>query len=80
MRKLLLSLVLLTGCGTPGYIKAEAIEGTVMGLIQRHDAYVDKDDKLDDLEKRIFKRDGELLKKLFKDAKEPKKKKEKKED
>jgi len=71
VKKLVLCLFLLVGCGTPGYIKAEAIEKTVLGLVNRHDAYVDVDASLSPLEKRVFKRDGDLLRILFAEAKNP---------
>ena len=67
----LVLILALAGCGTPGYIRADAIESTVGHIIKRHDAYVDADPTLDDLERRIYKRDGDLLKVLFAEAKQP---------
>lgn len=71
MKKLLLSLILLVGCGTPGYIKASAIEDTVRNVVKRHDAYVEQDKTLKPLEKRIYKRDGLLLLEALKEAQKP---------
>ncbi len=67
----ILVLLAAVGCGTPGYIKAEAIEGSVGKLIKRHDAYVDADPTLSDLERRVYKRDGDVLKVVFAEAKQP---------
>lgn len=65
------ALLVLTGCGTPGYVRADAIEGTVRGLVQRHDAYVEADESLSDLDRRIHLRDGELLLRLIEEAQRP---------
>lgn len=66
------ALLVLTGCGTPGYVRADAIEGTVKGLVQRHDAYVGADESLSELTRRIHLRDGELLLRLIEEAQKSK--------
>lgn len=69
MRALLISLVLLCGCGTPGYIRADAIDGTVKRIRQRHDFYVKADSELAPLERRANLRDTELLETALNEAK-----------
>lgn len=59
------------GCGAPGYIKAEAIEGTLHRVIERHDHYTDRDIGLAPLERRANLRDTELLMKLLEEAQAP---------
>lgn len=59
------------GCGTPGYIKASAIEGTLVRLIDRHDVYVEADASLSEPQRRANLRDGTLLKKLLSEAQAP---------
>lgn len=71
MKKYIWALIFLIGCGTPGYIRADAIEGTVTAIIDRHDAYVDNDPSLKELERRIYKRGGELIKMLIEEAQRP---------
>lgn len=66
-----LSLLALTGCGTPGYVRADAIEGTLNRALDRHDAYVREDESLSDLQKRTDLRDSELLRRVVKEAKQP---------
>ena len=61
----------LQGCGTPGYIRAEAIDTTVRGMVERHDAYTVSDPALSDLERRVYLRDGELLLQLLDEAQAP---------
>jgi len=39
MLGLVVLLLMLTGCGSPGYVRADAIEGTVKRIAERHDAY-----------------------------------------
>ncbi len=71
MKKILIILLLLVGCGTPGFIRADAIEGTVKRLVDRHDVYVEADPSLSDLQKRVNKRDGELLLLLLEESQKP---------
>lgn len=61
----------LAGCGTPGYIKAEAIQGTLERVVDRHNTYTIEDESLSDLEKRVNLRDADLLLKLVYEAQEP---------
>lgn len=82
MRSLLI-LLMLVGCGAPGYIKASAIDGTLRRVIERHDAYTDADPALDEklgkskkdkqarvLQYRTNKRDTELLLELLDEVQE----------
>ena len=67
----LIAFALLVGCGTPGYIRADAIEDTLMGVMERHDFYVSSDPDLSDLSKRVSLRDTELLRRLLEEAQDP---------
>lgn len=66
-----LGLLVLTGCGTPGYVRADAIDGTLFRTLDRHDAYVREDESLSDLQKRTDLRDSELLRRVVTEAKQP---------
>lgn len=57
-----------TGCGAPGYIRADAIQGTMKRVIGRHQVYTQMDPALSDLQKRANMRDGELLDQLLDEA------------
>ena len=67
LRSILLCIV-LSGCGTQGYIKAEAVKGPLLRLVKRHDVYMEKDKTLSPLKRRVNKRDGALLLKLCAEA------------
>lgn len=54
-------MLCIPGCGAPGYIRAEAIQGTLRRVIARERVYTTNDASLSDQEKRINLRDGELL-------------------
>lgn len=59
----------LTSCTPPSnYIRSEAVDGPFRGVADRHDAYVNADESLDDLERRIYLRDTELLRRLLDEA------------
>lgn len=71
MKKILCGLVLVfAGCGTPGYIKAENIDGTLRRVIERDAEYILHDVRLSATEKQDNLRDGELLLSVLNTAKE----------
>ena len=51
-----------------GMIRADAIDGPVNRISDRHDAYVKEDDSLSDEEKSIYLRSSELLKRIIAEA------------
>lgn len=58
----------LCGCSPKGYVKASAIEGAFQKVKDRHDNYVDNDQTLTPLQKRIYKRSSALVDKVLKEA------------
>lgn len=63
--------LLLSGCGTPGYVRVDAIEGTLNRVMDRHDVYVERDHDLSSAQQKRNLRDTELLRKLLAEAQEP---------
>lgn len=62
MKKLLLTLTLaLAACTPPHTIRAEALDPVLRRVVVRHQDYVDQDQTMDELERRIALRDGALL-------------------
>lgn len=57
------------GCMRKGYVKVGAIEGLVEKVSTRHDAYINADDSLSDLKKRVALRSTALLRKVVAEAK-----------
>jgi len=57
----------LTGCGR-SMISAESIEQPVRNITERHDAYVENDDSLSDVERRTYLRSSEILNDLVDQA------------
>lgn len=51
----------MLGCGAPGYISAEALEGPAKRLIKRHKAYTQQDEGLSPQNKEANLLDGELI-------------------
>jgi hypothetical protein len=64
----LLALVLLAGCGATG-INPAAVDGAFRRVAARHDAYIQADNDLSPIEKRIDLRDTELLRGVLDAAK-----------
>lgn len=64
----LLVLVGLTGCGVPGYISADALEGPAFRLIDRHDAYMEKDKSLSPMQREVNLQDGQLIRMVIEEA------------
>jgi len=70
MKRLALTLtLLLVGCCS-GHVDADAITPVLTPVLQRHDAYVEADPKLDALEKRTALRSAKLLRLTLEAAKE----------
>lgn len=64
-----LAMIMLSGgCAPTGYVKAEAIEGTVARICSRHNTYTLKDESLSDAKKRTNLRDAELVLQALKEA------------
>ena len=63
----LFCVAFLMGCAK-GMIRAEAIDGTLRGLCDRHDSYVVKDDTLSSAQKETNLRDSALLRKVLDEA------------
>ena len=63
----LASLFLLGACNT-SMIHVDAIETTVEDISERHDAYVQADPLLSDLEREVYLKDTELLLYLIEEA------------
>jgi hypothetical protein len=61
----------VVGCTGPGVIQAQAIDGSVRRVADRHDEYVQRDQFMSELERRIALRDTELLRKVLDEAKVP---------
>lgn len=51
-----------------GMIRADAIDGPVNRIADRHDAYVQEDASLSDEEKSIYLRSSELLRRIIAEA------------
>lgn len=66
-RAFLLCALCLTGCAT-NMIRADAIDGTLRRVAERHDVYIQADPDLDELERDIYLRDTELLRRLLDEA------------
>ena len=64
---LLFAASMLASCQM-GMIRADAIDGPVNRISDRHDAYVKEDDSLSDEEKSIYLRSSELLKRIIAEA------------
>lgn len=63
MKKFIISLIILvalTSCST-NMIQVSAIANSVADISERHDAYVQADPNLSDLERDVYLRDTELL-------------------
>ena len=58
----------LMSCQT-GMIRADAIDGPVKRIADRHDSYVKEDASLSDEEKSIYLRSSELLRRIIAEAK-----------
>lgn len=63
-----LAVFLLTGCAGPGMIDSANVDGTLRDVLDRHDAYVDTDEGLSDLERRAYLRDAQLLREVLNEA------------
>lgn len=68
---ILATLVLLTGCCGEGYVRVEGIQVPLDKVMSRHDAYVNSDETLAPLQKRIYLRSTFVLRKTLADAKDP---------
>lgn len=69
---LALLVLALAGCGTPGYVSAEAIQPSWERIRARHDAYTKQDKALTDVKRRANLRDTELLGQVLEEAQRPK--------
>lgn len=60
---LLIAILILTmsSCAQPGYVRAEALQGPLRRLVDRHDGYVTIDSSISTDRKATHLRDGELL-------------------
>ena len=63
MRRLvaLIVVILSVGCSPAGYIRADAVDGTLRRVVRRHKTYTKADESLTELERKLNLRDGELL-------------------
>lgn len=69
MKKLLFVLPLVFGgCSSSDCIKAGNIEGVTRPILDRHDAYVQQDETLEEFSKKAFLRSSELLRKVLDEA------------
>lgn len=66
--KLILASLLLVGCAGKGNIRAEAIKVPLTSIVKDHKEYVEKDQTLTPLERRVRLRDGEVLMKVLAEA------------
>lgn len=64
-----LALVMLTGCCTG--IRPEALDKTLVPVLDRHDAYVRGDESLSPVQKRVYLRSSQELRKVHEEAKKP---------
>lgn len=72
MLGLIVMLLMLAGCSSPGYVRADAIEGTLKRVAERHDAYTVAAVASGHVTKkqgRVDLRDTKLLLKLIETAK-----------
>lgn len=74
MRRILIPFLIVVflmapGCMNKGYVKVSAIEGLVEKVSVRHDAYINADDSLSDLKKRVALRSTTLLRAVINEAK-----------
>lgn len=68
MRKFALCLVLLSGCSTPGMIKASSVDDLVTVVCDRHDAYIMNDLTLDPDKRQTALDSSAILRKVVKAA------------
>ena len=61
-------LLVSSGCAPVGYIDSAAVDGPMTRIIQRHQVYVENDPELDDLDRRVFLRDGVLVQRILDEA------------
>ncbi len=64
----LVPVLFLASCQT-GMVRADAIDGPVNRISDRHDTYVREDGSLSDDEKSIYLRSSELLRRIVEEAK-----------
>lgn len=57
-----------TGCSQPGMVSVSAIDAPVNAVCDRHDAYVEADTSLSDLEKETYLRTTTLLRRVVEEA------------
>jgi hypothetical protein len=62
------ALLSLTGCCPQKTISADAIAGPLNRVSDRHDGYAEKDPDLDEVERRIYLRDTELLRQVLEES------------
>lgn len=67
---LLAACLAFPGCCGAGAVRAEAIAPAVEKVSARHDAYVKADASLSEVDRRIFLRSTELLRKVLAEARE----------
>ena len=65
---LVLLILASSGCTPVGYIDSAAVDGPMTRIIQRHQVYVENDPELDDLDRRVFLRDGVLVQRILDEA------------
>lgn len=56
-----LFLTPLAGCASKGMVHVDSIAVPMRAVAERHDAYVNADESLSDLEKRVFLRSSQIL-------------------
>lgn len=61
-------LLLFTGCAPEGYVRADAIKGTLLRVAERHDAYTKADKDLKESNRKRNLRDTALLRRLMEEA------------
>lgn len=63
------AIATLSGCGGPrGMIEAEALQGLMGPVLERHDLYVSRDTDLTPVERETFYRSSELLRGMVREA------------
>jgi len=65
----LVAILSASGCCGQGVIRAEAVDGTMRRLIERHDRYTHADSTLTPLQRRANLRDGAVVINLLDEAK-----------
>lgn len=53
-----------------GMLSADLIDGSLRGIADRHDAYVQVDPGLTDLERKVFLRDTEIVRRILDEVKQ----------